>query len=137
MKKLILVSLLFTFTVPFQIYAQEPISMRSMAAQQLFQYGQAVYERGDYSQAAIIFSKVLQFDPDYQEARAYAQKLNKKEEHVTIAPARIKKIIPTSDNDDLKKDIAEADQSINSLKIQISDLRNQIVQGHGDLPRNN
>lgn len=75
MKKLffIVISCLLFSSVSF---AQQ--TTRTLAAQQLFLYGQAVYDRGDYPQAAVIISRVLQMDPTQKEALEYARNLKNK-----------------------------------------------------------
>ena len=137
--------------------AQNQDSMRSMAVNQLYQYAQAIYDRGDYPQAATIFSRILSMDPAHSGARSYAAKLNKQGEQIAIPsmpvavivepiivtpPKMVKKTVEPSkeeapkqevkatyNNEDLKKDLQDADQSIAELKDQVAALRNQISQG--------
>lgn len=148
MNKTLIIVIFFFFIFPLKVGAQQQTSVRSMAVAQLYEYGQAVYDRGDYSQAAKVFSRLLSIDPANSGARNYAHKLNKKGEQVTIPPVPIvvapvvtKEKVEQSmetpsqmtkssySNDDLKRDIQEADQAIIKLKDQVSDLRNQIAQG--------
>jgi tetratricopeptide (TPR) repeat protein len=147
--------------VSTQANAQNHPSMRSMAALQLFQYGQAVYERGDYSQAAIVFTKLLSMDPNNEAALKYARKLNSKGEHIAIpvsvikapvvrakkalravmqTPLKDKQVVTQqvqvselSDQMDLKQDINEANLAIEQLKNQVFQLRQQITQEPKDL----
>ena len=141
--------LLICFYLP--CYAQQDTSMRSMAVSQLCQYGQVVYDRGDYPEAAKIFNRILAMDPDNAAAINYAQMLNKKG-HVVVVPPRpvpvpkpvvvdvalkaeVVKVDPpktaapkveATDTDDLKQAIQNADAGIEKLQTEVSDLRAQI-----------
>lgn len=124
--------------LPLLSQAQTP-SMREMAITQLYQYGQAVHDRGDDAQAALIISRVLIMDASHPGARKLAETLNKKGAHilipakpqpVTLKPVEQKStVIPSKDQDDLKQQIAATDQAIEQLKNQVSELRNQLSQG--------
>ncbi|MEI7998172.1 MAG: hypothetical protein WCH62_01520 [Candidatus Omnitrophota bacterium] len=133
---LVLVSLLL-FS-PIFSYAQEELTMRSMAADQLYQYGQAIYDRGNYDEAARVFSKVLAMDSRHEGALGYAKELKKKGKTIEI-PASIKPIqdAQTDVNANLKQDIRQVDKNIERLKEEVADLHTQIVEGQKDLPNNN
>src|SRR5436305_1589672 len=82
--------------------AQPSTSPRSLVVEQLSVYGQAIYDRGDYVQAAQIFSKILSLDPQNKKALYYADHLKKKGQIVLIpvqppAPVVTKeKVIPVA-----------------------------------------
>lgn len=96
MKKSIFV-LVFLLVFPHIVQAQEKNSVRSMAVDQLYQYGEAIYDRGDYPQAAQIFTRILAMNPSHAAAIGYAKKLNQKGEHITIpeAPA-VPTVVPVA-----------------------------------------
>ncbi len=128
------------------VYAQSNVSMRTIAADQLYQYGQAIFDRGNYSEAAVIVSRVLKLAPQHEGARQIAEKLNKKGARITIPPApvqpevkavvtQVKKTITNPQpqqsmtNQDLHQDIQSANQAIDTLKSEVADLRSQLSQG--------
>ena len=82
-KNIFLVIVFLSFS-SLNALAYENPTMRSMAAAQLFEYGKALYERGDYPQAAEIISKVLDMDPTHSKAIKIAKTLNQKGEHITL-----------------------------------------------------
>ncbi len=164
MKKIFPIIVLILLLIPFTVNAaQDQGSMRSLAVTQLYQYAQAVYDRGDYAQAATIFSRILAMDPANSAARSYAKKLNAKGQQIVIPPMPtnpviasapimvtpkgvVKKIVEqpkkeatqevtksTYNNEDLKNDLQEADRSIGELKSQVAALRSQIAEGQKDL----
>lgn len=58
--------------------------MKALAVEQLYEYGQALYQRGDYSQAAVIFNRILAMDPSNKGAVDTAKLLNQKGQSITI-----------------------------------------------------
>jgi TolA-binding protein len=152
MKKWIILAL-FLLAAPSLSLAQQ-ISLRYMAADQMFIYGQAIFDRGDYVEAANVFKRILAILPDHEGAIEYAMELNKKGQHIAIpvvvkavkpkakvvAKQEIAKplivqappvvVLPPSDpNDDLKQSIHKADQTIEKLKTDIIHINTQITQG--------
>jgi TolA-binding protein len=107
----IFLAVLFLFLAPSLSFPQQPLTTRTLAAEQLFQYGQAVYDRGDYSQAAQIFSRVLVLSPNHPEALGYVKNLKKKGQ-VVIVPERTGVVYPPS-----VKEIIPKPQPTRSKKI--------------------
>ncbi len=138
-------------------YAQQEMSMRSMAVAQLYEYGQAIYDRGDYSQAAKVFSRILAMDPEHAGALDYAKELKKKGEFVIVPvkpvssaatpvitktpqatqqePTETTDSIPT--DEDLKQYIEKTDQAVDRLQSDIAQLRTQIFQTQKDAGHKN
>ena len=148
MDKLFLVVMVLLLAFPCFSYAADENSTRSMAAEQLFQYGQAVYDRGDLSQAAQIFSRVLVMVPEHAGAMQYAKILNKKGQSVTM-PTRtlsvelaspqkfVEKSASLKANEDLKQNIQEVDQAIVTIQKDVAELRMQMAQERNDLEHPN
>ncbi|MBF0489938.1 MAG: hypothetical protein HQL15_04895 [Candidatus Omnitrophica bacterium] len=84
MNKCYLALLSLLLLLPSVSQAQSGPSIRTLAIEQLSQYGKTIYDRGDYSEAAVVFSRILAMDPQNQEAIFYANNLNKKGETVVI-----------------------------------------------------
>ncbi len=120
-------------------YALEPVSMRTLAIEQMYIYGEAIFDRGNYPEAAKVFSRILAIMPDYKETIGYAEALNKKGQHVVIPirpvvveslPSAVALKTDLSDpNGDLKLDIQATDERIEKLKKDISNLNQQIATG--------
>jgi hypothetical protein len=150
MKKLFL-AVCVVLSFPVLAQAQSNTTMRSLTVDQLYQYGQATYERGDYTQAAAVFTKILSLSPQHMEAIKYAVDLRKKGQLVIIpvgaenlqgsakvmkpaeTPAAAVNTDGTIDNQDLKKDVQETDQAIDTLRQEVVILRAQIAKGQQDL----
>lgn len=130
---------------PALSHAQQHSTMKTLALDQMYQYGQATYDRGDYKQAAIIFTKILSMNPTHIGAVHYANTLREKGE-VVIIPALaampevpkaeiqpiMAKTVSMNNNLDLKQDIQETDEAIQKLKTEVSDLRAEIAKGQQD-----
>lgn len=78
--------------MPVLAFAQTSSSMRSLAVEQMYEYAQAVYQRGDYAQAAVIFRRILAMKPDHEGAVEFATSLNKKGQHIVIPPQKDRSI---------------------------------------------
>ncbi len=138
MRKLCLV-LFSSFLCSSLVFAQPSSGVRALAIEQLCQYAQAVYDRGDYPQAAIIFSRILRMDPENQGALDYANQL-KRRGQVVFIPVKpvvvaVVPLEPPDPNGDLKQDIKISNEAIEKLQIEITDLRGQIVQNQQE-PKN-
>jgi TolA-binding protein len=155
MKKWLIV-VFFLLAAPSLSFAQQ-VSLRFMAAEQMFIYGQAIFDRGDYVEAANVFKRILAILPDHEGAISYAIELNKKGQHIAIPvpPPVVKVVKPVAaqsivakpvatvpppvvvqvssePNDDLKQSIKQADLTIEKLKTDIIHINTQISQGQRD-----
>ena len=147
MRKFYLAFFSLLLMAPAFCYAQQEITTRSLAVAQLSEYGQAIYDRGDYPQAAIIFSRVLRMDPNNKEALGYANTLKKKGQDVFIPASAVAvqskvsqieqpvivKEVPIDPNQDLKQEIQTTDQAIESLKVEVSNLREQAANAEQEV----
>ena len=148
MKKIFSIFISIFLLCPVLSHAQQMATMRTMAVDQLYQYGQAIYDRGEYAEAARVFSRILAMNPDHEGAVSYAKALKKKGTNVVI-PARSYLVATnhqmgpsdfsdSSDmNGDLRKNIQEADQVVEKLRKEVADLSVQIAQGQKNFPSNN
>jgi hypothetical protein len=126
---------LLVLALPISAQAQ-PISMRFLAADQIFIYGQAIFDRKDYYEAANAFSRLLWLNPAHKGGLYYAKELLKMGYRVFIPDPSIplppKLMLPypaiTGPNEDLKEMIRKADESIAQLKVDITDINSQISQ---------
>src|SRR5262245_28518546 len=84
MRKLFITVWFMALVLTVPAYAKPAMSMRSMAVEQLYQYGRATYDRSNYPEAAKIFSRILVMDPQHEGALDYAKKLQKKGQNVVI-----------------------------------------------------
>ena len=139
MIKFILIIVFLTCTAA-NVFAQEPTSgMRDLAVAQMFEYGKSMYERGDRAEATHIFKRILQLNPDYVPAQAYAKRLGiihviqaKKIQAVPVsvpAPAAVI-ALPVDLNQDLRDEIAQEDVHIAQLISEIAALRASGVKRH-------
>jgi hypothetical protein len=145
MKKVFLALMLTLFVSPSFCQAQAT-SMRSLAAAQLFVYGEAIFDRGiDLPEAAIVCSRVLWLEPGHPGAMKIAQKLTKKGYPVHI-PAYIpspvvetpKEVVAdkeVSHTEDLsiKEDILKVDEDIQKMRNDVADLREKINNTEKDV----
>lgn len=78
--------------------------MKSLAVEQMYEYAQAVYQRGDYAQAAVIFKRILAMHPNHEGAIEFATSLNKKGQHITIPSKKecLMKDIPVEETKSVK-----------------------------------
>ena len=145
MKKVLLAVFASLLLIPAFSFAQEQITVRSLAVDQLFEYGRAIYNRGDYPQAGVIFTRILKMDPQNQEALKYVEYLKKKGGGVmptnpipSIQAFAVEKQHNPSDieifkdlrsNQDLKQEISDSDQAIEKESNEIEGLR-QLMKEH-------
>lgn len=71
MRKSILAFVFVLMACPLVRAEQSPDSLKDMAVAQIFEYGENLYDRGDYEEARHAFEKVLQLDPQYKAASDY------------------------------------------------------------------
>ena len=151
MKKWIIAAL-FLLAVPAVSFGQQ-VSMRMLAAEEMFVYGQAIFNRGDYVEAANVFRHILKILPSHEGAISYAVELNKKGQHIDIPvqplkPAQkheVKKAAkpqeqaapqaPIDPNGDLKQKIVQADKTIGQLQKDITAINTQITQGEKEFQK--
>ena len=119
-------------------YAQQVVNLRSLAIDQMYLYGETIFQRGDYSEAAKVFTRILEMSPNNKGALGYAKALNKKGEHISIperyagieSASELRAVVRadlTDPNSDLKQDIRETDEGIQQLKNDISNLHQQLA----------
>ena len=125
MKKIILVLILSLF-VARPCFAQNNLeAMRFLTINSLMQYGQKLYERGDFDEACAVFNRVLAYD------RHQAQALNYIKEMGRLTPPSSSQIalpvVDVADTQSLREAIEAKKQVIEQLRSQITQLRENLT----------
>ena len=96
--------------------------MKQAAVAQIFEYGQNVYERGDYEEAANVFRHILKLDASFTPAQTYLDRMKepgpRTETDIDLPPMPY--ISSSENNADLKQQIAEEERAIHILKSETS-----------------
>lgn len=120
MKKIALI-LILSLSAAGPSFAQNNTeAMKILTVNALMEYGQSLYERGDYSEATAVFNHVLAYDSHQVQALKYIKEMG----HSPV-PA-----LGTADGLDtksLKEAIEAKKQSIEQLQSQITQLRASIA----------
>ena len=130
MLKSSLISLLFLLTTISFSHA-ETTSLRDMTMQAMSEYGEKLYDRHDYREAAHVFQHILFYDPQNTQALAYLKRMDPDlvvprpviartpaPRHVAV-PVAAAVVDPTDPNADLREELAAQDTMINGLKEEI------------------
>jgi|GEM_PF-4677191 len=135
MRKILIFLTLILLLFPVISFAEKELNYKSLAVEQLYQYGQEIYDRGDYNQASRVFSRILVIQPNHEGALGYVEKLKSKGKDViatTGADTNNEEDrameVSNGSNDDLKQSIQAANEAINALKNDIAQLHVHIDQ---------
>ena len=99
-------------------FAQEDADMqasKSLTINAMVQYGQELYNRGDYNQARAVFNHVLTYDNHQAQALEYIKEIGQ-------ASAQSLKMV-VGDMESLKEAIEAKKKTIEKLRIQIMQMR--------------
>ena len=124
--------------------AEQAESLRDMATQAMFEYGEKLYDRHDYKEAEHVFKRILVYDPQNAGAIAYLNNMHPDTvirrpmiiqavklpmPHPVEVPRQVQTpavIVPASPNADLKEEIATQDRMIDELKQEIHRMQVEI-----------
>ena len=128
--KIIILSLILFLSIPAVSFAQNNMeAMRWLTVNALTQYGQRLYDRGDYNEASAVFNHVLTYDDHQSQALEYLKKMGNApvlNPSPSILPRVEKfnipriKMIGITDN-------ASLQQAIEIKKQELKKLQNQIM----------
>lgn len=113
MKKLILTLIFCTITAGAAFAQNNMQAMRFLTIDALMDYGQKLYDRGDYNEASAVFKHILAYDSHQPQALAYIKKIGNKAD--------------ISDTRALKRAIEAETQTIKTLQDQIMRMRADIA----------
>lgn len=113
MKKLILTLIFCTITAGAAFAQNNMQAMRFLTIDALMDYGQKLYDRGDYNEASAVFKHILAYDSHQPQALAYIKKIGNKAD--------------ISDTRALKMAIEAETQTIKTLQDQIMRMRADIA----------
>ena len=105
--------------------------LREQAIEQIYAYAEQLYARGNYGEAKRAFGHILQLNPEYIPALAYARKLR---EHIQIPQPQatccvlpktnpVSSINPADSNADLRAELAIEEQALSTLNEEVIQLR--------------
>jgi|SRR5208283_4935864 len=113
MKKLILTLIFCTIAAGASFAQNNMQAMRFLTIDALMDYGQKLYDRGDYNEASAVFKHILAYDSHQLQALAYLKKIGNKAD--------------ISDTRALKRAIEAEKQTIKTLQDQIMRMRADIA----------
>ncbi|MBF0505040.1 MAG: hypothetical protein HQL14_08065 [Candidatus Omnitrophica bacterium] len=135
MKKIIL-TFVFCMAGMGASFAQNNIqAMRFLTVNALMEYGQKLYDRGDYNGACAVFKHVLAYDGSQPQALRYLKDMKRSvsssashalKPQVSDTNIEIQKKINISDKQELKNAIEAEKQLIKTLQDQITRMRSDI-----------
>jgi len=136
MKKIILIFILCVF-VAKPCFAQNNVeAMRFLTVNALMQYGQKLYDRGDFDEACAVFNHVLIYDGHQAQALQYLKEMG---HSPAVAPSpivlqlKVSQSVPAPinidvmDTESLKEAIEAKKRSIEKLRTQIEKMRATIA----------
>ena len=134
MKK-ILLTLVFCIAAVGTSFAQNNVqAMRFLTINALMEYGQKLYDRGNYNEASAVFKHVLAYDGKQPQALKYLKKMEDSS-RASVPPALSLQVSPIalpptsidiSDTKELKKAIEAEKQVIKVLQDQIMRMRSDL-----------
>jgi len=77
MKKLILTLIFCTIAAGASFAQNNMQAMKFLTVNALMEYGQKLYDRGDYNEACAVFKHVLAYDSQQPQALAYLKKIGR------------------------------------------------------------
>ncbi|MBF0570791.1 MAG: hypothetical protein HQL12_02855 [Candidatus Omnitrophica bacterium] len=129
MKKIIF-ALLLCLSAAGTSFAQNNMeAMRFLTINALMQYGQKLYDRGDFNEACSVFNHVLDYDGHQAQALQYLKDMGRLPaiRHVPILQAKAPQPVDIWDTQSLKKAIEIKKLKIEKLRTQIMQLRANIA----------
>jgi len=138
MKKIILVLMMCLFVVGRAFAQSNMEGMRFLTINALLQYGQKLYDRGDFDEATAVFNHVLVYDNHQSEALKYLKSMG----HLSVikplavpqnkilvikSADQIVNTVDVSDTEGLKKAIEAKKKSIEKLRVQIMQMRSKMA----------
>lgn len=93
-------------------------AMKFLTINALVQYGQKLYDRGDYNEAGAVFNHVLTFDDHQAQALEFLKQMGQ---------APVSGAVDISDTKSLKEAIEAKKRSIKILQSQIMQMRANIA----------
>lgn len=116
------VVLCLSVTVPS--FAQDNVqAMRLLTVNALMQYGQKLYDRGDFNEAGAVFKHVLAYDGHQPQALQYLNNMGYAPPAVEKPTIQLVDGIDISDTQSLKKAIEHEKETIQQLQGQIIQMR--------------
>ena len=142
MKKLYLLLIFLTVSASVGFADVNRTGMRDLAVEQMYEYGQMLYERGDYHQAERVFERILSFDPQHAGSLHYMKSMDPSKviAHAPSVMATSKPCcviaknepnpaeVPVVSNDpnaDLKEEIAARQKDLDKLKQDVQVLQDE------------
>jgi tetratricopeptide (TPR) repeat protein len=120
MKKIVLILILCLSAARLSFAQNNMEAMRFLTINALMDYGQKLYERGDYDEASAVFNHVLTYDGHQAQALGYIKEMGR-----SAVPTLNK--VDVSDTGDLKKAIEAHKQVIKKLETQIMQMRTNLA----------
>jgi len=124
MKKISLIVIL-CLTLAGPAFAQSGMeAMRALTVNSMVEYGQKLFDRGDYNEASAVFMRVLTFDSSQPQALQYLRKIS----YLSLpAPKAMDiKTVDVTDTKNMKAAIEVKKQRIKDLQAQIMQMRAQM-----------
>jgi len=132
MKKLILTLIFCTIAAGASFAQNNMQAMKFLTVNALMEYGQKLYDRGDYNEACAVFKHVLAYDSQQPQALAYLKKIGRFSA-VSVSPALPQEVseppvkVDVADTKTLKMAIEAEKQTIKTLQDQIMRMRADIA----------
>lgn len=136
MKKVFLTVVLCLFTMGPAFAQSNAQAMRFLMVSSMMEYGQRLYDRGDYNGASSVFNHVLAYDAHQPQALEYlkdmgrgsqkpgaALRVSKNTIVIRKSPEQIVNMVDVSDTQSVKRAIEAKKQIIEKLRIQIKQMR--------------
>ena len=123
MKKVILTLIFCTIAAGASFAQNNMQAMRFLTIDALMDYGQKLYERGDYNEAGAVFKHVLAYDSNQPQALQYLKKIGK----LSQPTLRQQDTVDVSDTKALQRAIEAEKQAIKTLQDQIRRMRDNMA----------
>jgi hypothetical protein len=132
--KITVLTLILCFSAVGASFAQNNLeAMRFLTVNALMQYGQKLYDRGDFNNACAVFNHVLSYDKHQSQAIQYLKDMG----HLPASSEHLKpvkklahrplRIVDMNDTADLKKAISDEKRVIAKLKFQVTQMRANLI----------
>jgi tetratricopeptide (TPR) repeat protein len=146
MKKLILAFIFCTIAAGAAFAQNNMQAMNFLTVTSLLDYGQKLYDRGDYDEACAVFNHVLAYDSKQPQALQYLKNMGRAPavSASPVLPPQVSEPIPqppktvdTSDARALKAAIAAEKQTIRTLQDQIMRMRDENMDSQSSEEKEN
>jgi hypothetical protein len=121
MKKIAFILIFCTISSAACFAQNNAQAMKLITINTLMQYGEKLYERGDYNEASAVFNHVLTYDGQQAQALKYLKEMGR------LPASYILGKVDAADTNDLQAAIEAKRQSIEKLQFQIMQLRANIA----------